>query len=194
MTFNSAQYPMKLQINGTTVGWIKSYDVSMDSSEQLWPKEYIISQPSYTYRFFMENQEIYEAVVPGNVKITAVKDMQSLVLNINIKTTDGTLYGISHYPGNSNDGFVNHYNSPYPSPKVIYDEIQSFGSLKASFGLGRLPEVSKLPGVKEFVKCPVRGERKMLEDVIILLNDKHKWSREQIADWLETLDIDLRFT
>ena len=59
-------------------------------------------------------------------------------------------------------------------------------------------EVSrKLPGVSEFVKCPAcSGEdahTDVLREIIMELNDWCKWSREQIADWLDTLDIDLRF-
>lgn len=29
--------------------------------------------------------------------------------------------------------------------------------------------------------------------LVIHLNDRHRWSREDIADWLETLDMDLSF-
>jgi hypothetical protein len=32
-----------------------------------------------------------------------------------------------------------------------------------------------------------------LSSVIIHLNDDHAWTREQVADWIETLDVDLRF-
>lgn len=43
--------------------------------------------------------------------------------------------------------------------------------------------------------CPGKGcERakpKPLDETIIHLNDHHHWSRESIADWLDTLDIDL---
>lgn len=42
-------------------------------------------------------------------------------------------------------------------------------------------------------KHPVNGNKGYLVDVIISLNDTLKWSREKIADWLETLDLDLRF-
>jgi hypothetical protein len=31
-------------------------------------------------------------------------------------------------------------------------------------------------------------------DIIIELNDSFEWTREQIADWLDTLDIDLTVT
>lgn len=32
-----------------------------------------------------------------------------------------------------------------------------------------------------------------ISSMILHLNDFHEWSREQIADWLESLDIDLSF-
>jgi len=50
-----------------------------------------------------------------------------------------------------------------------------------------------LPGVNEEVKNPVTGEETRLFRVIINLNDKQQWTREQIADWLDTLDIPLAF-
>lgn len=51
----------------------------------------------------------------------------------------------------------------------------------------------KLPGLWEDVVHPVTKHTDKLQHVIINLNDKQRWTREQIADWLETLDIDLRF-
>lgn len=58
-------------------------------------------------------------------------------------------------------------------------------------------ELSKsLPGSHVSVDCPVcdkSSHRELLPDIIIHLNDEHHWTREQIADWLETLDIDLEF-
>lgn len=35
------------------------------------------------------------------------------------------------------------------------------------------------------------GEGLRLKDLIIHLNDDHEWKREEIADWLESLDLDL---
>lgn len=52
---------------------------------------------------------------------------------------------------------------------------------------------SILPGVQESVQHPVNGCMYDLFYLIINLNDDHKWTREQIADWLETLDVDLTF-
>jgi hypothetical protein len=38
------------------------------------------------------------------------------------------------------------------------------------------------------VKHPVKNNQGTLYSIIIDLNDSQKWTREQIADWLETLD------
>lgn len=40
--------------------------------------------------------------------------------------------------------------------------------------------------------CPICLNQKKLSSQVIHLNDSHKWTREDIADWLETLDHDLR--
>lgn len=58
---------------------------------------------------------------------------------------------------------------------------------------GKDQRVNQLPGLKEKVKNPVTGNESTLERVIINLNDQHQWTREKIADWLDTLDIDLTF-
>lgn len=56
-----------------------------------------------------------------------------------------------------------------------------------------------IPGFHTMMqRCPVKGCENAvgqchLRDTIIHLNDQHKWPREQIADWLDTLDHDLRF-
>lgn len=70
-------------------------------------------------------------------------------------------------------------------------------SLSGGNTIGRRPEVSKLPGIHEKVKMPCEHYPNILlhelETVIIHMNDNHKWTRNQIADWLDTLDIDLYF-
>lgn len=60
----------------------------------------------------------------------------------------------------------------------------------------------RLPGFYDEVACPIRefcgilheGNAVTVAYMIQHLNDDGKWSREQIADWLETLDADLTFT
>jgi hypothetical protein len=58
-----------------------------------------------------------------------------------------------------------------------------------------------IPGFKKLIQtCPEKNCWKSdllaepLWTTIVHLNDQHKWSREEIADWLETLDHDLRLT
>lgn len=50
---------------------------------------------------------------------------------------------------------------------------------------------NKLPGVELKTKHPVNNNEDTVRNIIISLNDTHKWSRESIADWLEnTFDIE----
>lgn len=41
--------------------------------------------------------------------------------------------------------------------------------------------------------CSCRDDAGTLRTVIVHLNDGHRWTRERVADWLEMLDLDLRF-
>jgi hypothetical protein len=51
-----------------------------------------------------------------------------------------------------------------------------------------------LPGLAKYVITPCECEgRYPVKDAIIHLNDRHRWTRDQIADWLETLDVNLAF-
>jgi hypothetical protein len=54
-----------------------------------------------------------------------------------------------------------------------------------------------VPGLKDNTlhHCPAQDcdVRSIVTRAVIHLNDKHEWSREAIADWLETLDVDLSF-
>lgn len=44
-----------------------------------------------------------------------------------------------------------------------------------------------LPGIQRMVAHPLTGNKGTLYSVIMSLNDGHKWSREQIADWLDEI-------
>jgi len=59
-----------------------------------------------------------------------------------------------------------------------------------------------IPGLVDMqAQCPAEvclsktfsWEPSGLKNVIIHLNDTHMWSRKDIADWLDTLDLDLEF-
>lgn len=47
----------------------------------------------------------------------------------------------------------------------------------------------QIAGLQVKVQHPAADYKDTLESVIISLNDGHYWSRERIADWLETLDV-----
>jgi hypothetical protein len=48
-----------------------------------------------------------------------------------------------------------------------------------------------VPGLRATVKCPVcKTHTDSLAKMIIHLNDKYSWSRNQVADWIESLDVD----
>lgn len=54
----------------------------------------------------------------------------------------------------------------------------------------------QLPGAMDYADCPECTPacyETPLYAIIMELNDFHHWTREQIADWLETLDIDIEF-
>lgn len=52
-----------------------------------------------------------------------------------------------------------------------------------------------LPGLRDISTCPDSEHNLVgrVGNLIVHLNDDHKWRREQIADWLDSLDLDLSF-
>jgi hypothetical protein len=53
-----------------------------------------------------------------------------------------------------------------------------------------------VPDMAVMVADPTNGNdaRQSVESMVMYLNDTHRWTREQIADWLDTLGLDLRLT
>lgn len=73
-------------------------------------------------------------------------------------------------------------------------EKLSTGKFHNSAGaVGEDDRVSELPGLNQMVRNPVTNKTGTLRSVIISLNDNSKWTRERIADWLDTLDVDITF-
>jgi hypothetical protein len=91
------------------------------------------------------------------------------------------------------------YNVAHEVIKLIFKDISGVKPYsKPVTGLNSTSDdlmtyVEQLPGLTEMVKHPVNGNKTTLQAVIIDLNDQCNWTREQVADWLETLDLDLRF-
>ena len=62
-----------------------------------------------------------------------------------------------------------------------------------SFSWELYQRIALLPGIKKLVNHPIDGSKDTIYRTIYDLNDTHYWTREQIADWLDTLDEQPRF-
>jgi hypothetical protein len=82
-----------------------------------------------------------------------------------------------------NQGFLVAPEQLLPSLKAHFKEF----TYEANLGLSSLSH--RLPGMDERVSCPCKcGMREVsVRNLIIHLNDKVKWPREDIADWLDDL-------
>lgn len=74
-------------------------------------------------------------------------------------------------------------------------QIPAYELIPSWYGPSILSELRPLlPGLSERIACPACPQNiTSLDNVIVCLNDRHRWTREQIADWLDGLDVDLRF-
>jgi hypothetical protein len=87
-------------------------------------------------------------------------------------------------------------------PKSTWDYVPPQPSYDASWGSGVDGDLAELcPALlRHRVVCPVADclyyeyakYPNRLTSVIQHLNDGHKYTREEIADWLETLDVDIQ--
>lgn len=70
-----------------------------------------------------------------------------------------------------------------------FTSYSGYGSNSVVSGLAKL--VPAISG--EAFPCPVDecAQRSIISSLIPHINDLHKWSREAIADWLDSLDVDL---
>lgn len=53
--------------------------------------------------------------------------------------------------------------------------------------------IRAFPNLTTFKSCPQCGFNNLLFGMVMHLNDYHRWERESIADWLDTLDEDFTF-
>lgn len=96
-----------------------------------------------------------------------------------------------------------------PDPQDFFDEVYqhhvySDGKAPVSEDHSLSLMATELPGVEVRVKSPCdkpcgdSGKVKTIYKIIVHLNDVHKWPRERVADWLDSVDdpeqgIDLAF-
>jgi hypothetical protein len=77
--------------------------------------------------------------------------------------------------------------------KMFEDEMNPAASKPMMTPKKEHKGIDQLPALSEIVTNPVSKMRGALKSVIVNLNDAQGWTREQIADWVETLDIDISF-
>jgi len=93
-------------------------------------------------------------------------------------------------------GFIEDIAIPEPHKFTVEKPpVLQFGAYSGAYVGGHEEDdrVKELPALREMVKHPITQKTDRLKSVIISLNDGAKWTREQIADWLETLDVDITF-
>jgi hypothetical protein len=95
---------------------------------------------------------------------------------------------------------VNFTEKQKANEKAKLAMMQSFGTAEVptfiSLSNPRRQIEQACPGLEEHVQAPCAcyiesPEDALLSAVIMHLNDKHAWTREKIADWLDDLDVDL---
>lgn len=79
--------------------------------------------------------------------------------------------------------------------KVVFADYPGVEKFNVSHmfkvSVGKL--ASEIPGIDMVVKHPVTKADRSIDEIIMDLNDNHGWSREKIADWLDTLDAQPTF-
>jgi hypothetical protein len=96
---------------------------------------------------------------------------------------------------NKNDPWNYPYSTQTHNQAAAYAAITDYPPNTKGFSTGQklARKAKSLPGVDTLVKHPVVGDQGSLYYVIMDLNDHYRWTRNQIADWIETLDIDTTF-
>ena len=89
----------------------------------------------------------------------------------------------------SSSWYSDSWSAPTPAPPHIPQDVPQhvLGQEVAN------TLASVVPGLEQTVRHPITGAEVTVRTAVISLNDGHGWSREQIADWLDSLDVDLRF-
>lgn len=155
--------------------WSADQHQCLEYSKQMLLKEFYKNKPElssyFSYmKYFMYEEEMKSVSLES--KHIAMSEWQYAGQTSEFIIDDAPNGYQAYKPG----GYVNSAASMHLTPKSSEDR-----------------RVKQLPALDEMVKHPVTGQTAALRDVIINLNDISKWTREAIADWLETLDIDISF-
>lgn len=72
--------------------------------------------------------------------------------------------------------------------KAMNDKLAALTAKFKAGDLSMFATTSQIPGIDQIITHPVEGRHMVLRTAIMDLNDGYRWTREQIADWLDTLD------
>jgi hypothetical protein len=102
---------------------------------------------------------------------------------------DGRVLSVETHP-HENENYTPSWQTCKYNPSVAYDPVVT----KPPYATGEkvLTTIARLvPDLERLGLCPACGLGSPYNHLVMHLNDTHRWTREQIADWLETLDINI---
>lgn len=129
---------------------------------------YVKAQNKYIYSNYKPNQNYALEMIQGKFKIVP----EELKPDPNIKNE-----------------FAKNLIGTYIYKNTLLNvEDMGFNATMVVGGLSSL-----VPALKEEISCPECKNVGTLNGIIQHLNDGHKWTRNAIADWLESTDLNIEF-
>lgn len=78
-----------------------------------------------------------------------------------------------------------------PLPRMEFLATRGTHQDRTSYLISRIPALALPSACPACTADVLRGRQVALAAVVMHLNDNHCWGRVRIADWLDTLDLDL---
>lgn len=129
---------------------------------------------------------------PWDKAILSAKKKKSDVVQVSHRVLGGGRYLVSIVDGHGNmvRGVMGVMPTPGDKKAIAKLKLNEKQTSRVYWVITRTVDklAMELPGMDRKVKHPVTGDKGRLFDVIMNLNDACQWSREKIADWIETLD------
>jgi hypothetical protein len=87
-------------------------------------------------------------------------------------------------------GAIDGYRDRAIADRAARQVIQALDSREAARELIEL--AGWIPGLRDYVSCPVCRYGGQVWAVMVDLTDRHRWSWQRVTAWLETLNVDLQ--
>lgn len=106
-----------------------------------------------------------------------------------LSLSDAVLAGIELSPIQVTGKFIDVKNHASCGLGCAYLAVAPKGEL-ITWDTPILPRLyERFPQLKNVVESPKTGRYELLATIITTLNDVHNWSREEIAQWLKTINL-----